>query len=682
MNHKKILTSLVLFTSILASAASLNPVFSLLPKPQSVVVSSGNVSTSKITHIILPEAYSMAIPANLDGLRQSECPGIGIVLTITDNGTPDHSEGYVLTISKNVITVSSKAQEGLFYGLQTLSQLVQDADDNNIPLPCAKITDYPDMDFRAIHIDTKHHLDRMQYYYDMVDRLASYKVNNIIWELEDKLRYVRHPEIAAGNAISKQEMQALCSYAKDRNIIIHPLVQGLGHAPYILKHHWELREDPKSDWEMCPTNPKTFDFLFDLYEEALEAMPYSKYLHIGGDEITAIGICDRCKETGKSAFELQMEWLSKVCDFAVAHGKTPIFWDDMPLKYSDLWWLLHRPLTDEEIIANWNTDKLDGAVGMFPKNCIYMRWEYDDPTKLSHKNLLAWYKKHDMKVFAATAASSGETPFIPRMNSRVQYIKDFCSLASENDFDGIMATAWDDESNHYETVMRGFAALGSYSWNVSSGDTEKYISDHAKREWGLGREDVRFIDEMEKCVEFFDSALVVSGVRNPAYEVNGIFELVDLPFDKKPGEWSEQYKGRLDAAHIEEARYTEIAEGIHNAKSKALRSRYAFDVYEVTNELFHYPVKLLLALEAYDKAEDSAKTDALTNIRKVCDSFQVMKDKLIDVYGKTRFMSQAEGYIQDLNHHHHLSAFTFNSDWIFYFEQPMTVKIQEWLSKN
>ena len=81
----------------------------------------------------------------------------------------------------------------------------------------------------------------MEYYYRMVDKLARYKVNAIIWELEDKFEYSSHPEIASPNAISKQEMQAFCRYARERNIEISPLVQGLGHASFILKHHWELR---------------------------------------------------------------------------------------------------------------------------------------------------------------------------------------------------------------------------------------------------------------------------------------------------------------------------------------------------------------------------------------------------------------------------------------------------------
>lgn len=677
---KKTVFVCLLFIVFSAIPLRADKALNLLPVPKSVEILGGSIKLEAVKYITLPEAYEMALPNSLERLPQSERKGLGVTFVITNAGVPSDSEGYTLKVDRSGIVISSTSHEGLFYGSQTLSQLMQDARDSDGFIPCVRILDYPDMSFRAIHIDTKHHLDRIEYYYQLVDRLSSYKVNNIIWELEDKLGYTRHPEIAASNAISIQEMQSICRYAKERNIRIHPLVQGLGHAPYILKHHVELRENPHSDWEMCPSNPKTYDFLFDLYEEAIEAMPYCEYLHIGGDEISEIGIDERCRETGKTPFELQMEWLRKVCDFAKEHGKTPIFWDDMPLKFSNLWWLLHRPLTDDEILANWNTEKLDEALALFPKDCVYMRWHYDDPTKLSHKLLLSWYKEHDLKVYGATAASSGETPYIPRMESRVQYIKDFCTLASDNNFGGIIATAWDDESNHYETVMRGFAALGTFSWNSNSGSVSEYVSLHAKREWGLDGTSVSFISEMEKTADFFDHALVDAGVRNPAYEIDGNFTLITMPSKDSVGVWTSKYAERINKAHIEDARYSDIVNGIRNAKRNALRNRYALDVYDATNELFHYPVELILALEKYDRAPLDKKKDVLDELTDLCDSFKQRKERLIEIYGKTRYMAQPYGYIQDLNHHRHLAAWTFNSDWIFYFEQPMTDKVVEWIN--
>lgn len=85
-----------------------------------------------------------------------------------------------------------------------------------------------------------------------------------------------------------------------------------------------------------------------MYRDAIEAMPYGKYLHVGGDEVSQIGSDERCKATGKTPFELQLEWLNKVCDFAVANGRTPIFWDDMPFKFAGLWYPINFDLSDEE----------------------------------------------------------------------------------------------------------------------------------------------------------------------------------------------------------------------------------------------------------------------------------------------------------------------------------------------
>lgn len=111
--------------------------------------------------------------------------------------------------------------------------------------PRMKITDWPAIAYRSVHWDNKNHLDRVEYYYDLIDRLARYKINGVIWEIEDKLRYGAPPgRSPRPNAISKQEVQAICRYAKERNIEISPLIQGLGHATYILKHHWSSARTP------------------------------------------------------------------------------------------------------------------------------------------------------------------------------------------------------------------------------------------------------------------------------------------------------------------------------------------------------------------------------------------------------------------------------------------------------
>ena len=664
-------------------ARELDKVFQLLPQPQSVEVYDGKgILYADVKCVVSSPGTSIPVLGPLlDGLPRCERKGVKVVLSLSEQNLPDSPEGYELVVESKQILIRARTEVGLFYGCQTLEQLLEDSRDFGQAIPPMKIVDYPAVAYRAVHWDTKHHLDRMEYYYRMVDRLARYKINAVIWEIEDKLRYTRRPEVAAPNAISKQEMQALCRYAKERNVEISPLVQGLGHAGFILKHHWELRENPASDWEFCPSDPRTYEVQFDLYLDALEAMPYGRYLHVGGDEITAIGIDERCKATGKSAFELQMIWLKKVCEFATEHGRTPIFWDDMPLKYAGLWELVLSDKSEEEVVKAWNTDKLDAAIDLFPKECVYMRWLYEDATRPAHQRLLKWYHDKGLKVMAATAASAGDSPFLPRQNTRSAYVKGFSQLVAENQLEGILATAWDDGSPHLETVWRGFIAQGEFGWNPTARDIDAFKKAHAQREYGFSPEEnrMRFLDELEKAIFFFDGALVTSGRRNPAWGVT-TFTLLNVPDKQNPGVWIQTYKEKIAQAKVEAARYEQIKKGIREAKENALRNRYALQVYEVTNDLQNYPVRLILALNAYDTAKDEAgRSKALEEITHVCDELDTVRSGLEKVYSETRFMEQPEGYIADLNHHNHLASKTNNSDWWFLYEIPMVEKVRNWL---
>lgn len=659
--------------------------FQLVPMPQKMEVKTTDAwMYYELKYMTLGYGVQRPVMGTmLDLLPQEEQPGKSLTLTLTDRNVPASDEGYVLTIDKKGAKIAARHQKGLFYGCQTLEQLMEDSRDFNRAIPCLFIEDYPSISYRAVHWDTKHHLDRTEYYYRMIDKLAYYKINAVIWEIEDKLRYTRRPEIAAGNALSKQEVQAICRYAMERNIEISPLIQGLGHASFILKHHWELRESPASDWEFCPSNPKTYELQFDLYRDVIEAMPYGKYLHVGGDEITAIGIDERCKTTGKSPFELQMKWLEKVSRFAVENGRIPIMWDDMPLKYGRVWNFVNSDLSEEQIAQQWNEEKLNKAVSLFPKECIYMRWLYMDPTKAGHKRILKWYKNSGLKVMAATAASAGDSPFLPRNNTRAGYVKAFNELTAEHQLEGILATAWDDGSPHTETVWRGYIAQGEFGWNPTGRTIEEYLAAHSQREYGIAahRNSTLFLQELESAFFFFDGALVKSGRRNPAWGTS-TFQLLDLPDKEKPGEWAILYKEKLRQAQKEEERYITISKGLESTMKAAKRNRYSLAVYQQLNELQHFPVSLLLALNVFDNATNlQEKEEAINKIQSVCDSFKDIKASLENEFSKTRFLSQPEGYIADLNHHNHLSAKSMSFDWMYLYEIPMITKVRHWIDR-
>jgi len=435
----------LVFTKCLAGdIEDFNRHFKILPQPQKVeLLKTKGLLYSDLRTIALVNTSQKPVTTGLlDALPLTSAPSTGTVSLIIDKNTGiSSSEGYILEISGRQVTIKAPQQAGLFYGIQTLAQLLDDSHDQQLEIPSCRITDYPEIPYRAIHLDLKHHLDAGRYYYEMIDRLAGIKVNAIIIEFEDKLRYRKAPLIGASDAISIEEFAALSKYAQDRFIEISPLVQGLGHASFILKHeeYKNLRDDISSDWVFDPLNPATYDLQFSLYEDAIAATPNGRYLHVGGDEVGTLGKSELSKKSGMKPIELQMYWLKKVSDFAEAHHRIPVFWDDMVFKLAGLYETTYDSSIKEPRVRElWEKNQrfLDEKIPIFPKNCVYMRWNYDDSKLPGNQRAMDWYKKNGLRAMAATAAQA-RWPMLPRNRSNFQPIKDFCQLTAEKKLDGI-----------------------------------------------------------------------------------------------------------------------------------------------------------------------------------------------------------------------------------------------------
>ncbi|MDA9035712.1 beta-N-acetylhexosaminidase [Flavobacteriaceae bacterium] len=319
-----LLFSVLLIFSNCESQTSKMGDFKLLPEPQEFSitgVSDLKYSDLKFYYALNNEALPENGPLLENILEAKDSKGAQIRFSIESN-LDIRPEGYHLEISAHQILITAKDRAGLLYGFSTLEQLMEDAKDQNVALPICKIKDYPLLAFRAIHLDIKHHREKIYYYYDLMDRLKKYKINGIILEFEDKIKYAKHPLIGTQEALSISEWKKLSEYAHARNIQISPLVQGLGHASYILKHekYKDLRDDPENDWAFNPLDPRTYELQFDLYHDAMKATPHGKYLHVGGDEVQTTG-----RGSDKTSLELQLIWLNKVCKFAADNNRIPIF---------------------------------------------------------------------------------------------------------------------------------------------------------------------------------------------------------------------------------------------------------------------------------------------------------------------------------------------------------------------
>ena len=682
----------VLFLSMYCRAGAevdFNRYFKLIPAPKKIELLNGrgimfsdiqNINLTNTSHIPVVSGILEGLPFN-DVLKQGT-----LHLVIDKNLDVPSAEGYLLEVKNGQVVITAKEQSGLFYGIQTLTQLLQDAHDQSVRIPECRITDYPDIACRAVHIDLKSHLDAGNYYYTVIDRLASVKVNTLIIEFEDKLRYRKAKYVGAPNAISIEEFIELSKYAKERNIEISPLVQGLGHASYILKHpeYKELRDDSLSDYVFDPMNPKTYELQFAMYEDAMAATPFGKYLQVGGDEIGKLGKSELSKRSGMKPLELQMYWWKKVTDFAVAHNRIPIFWDDMVFKLADLYQTTYDTSLSKKAVAEiWNKQRptLDENIALFPKNCLYARWNYETPMAFGNKLAMEWYKSNGLSVMPATAAQEGYL-MLERKHSNFNGIRDFCLLTAETKIDKILCTVWDDSSPHLETIWRGIFDFASMSWNSSDNQEDVLHARFRQRFYApaLADKSFEFRDQLEEAVTFWETALLSEGDRENIYPD---FKYVEMPDSAGSGEWSKKYASKLEMAGKEVQVYADIKSKIEKSLSLTRRNRYALEVFDEINEVQVYSSKLLLLLHEYDVAKTIAeRRGLLVKIKQYVDHFSTIREKFESVYTRTRTLMNPEGYVQDSNARAHWADITENTDWIYYLEVQMNKRIYQWLNKS
>ena len=596
-----------------------------------------------------------------------------------------NEEGYILNIFKNKISIIAKDEGGLFYAFITLDQLLEDSKDKNVNLPMVSIKDYPLLKFRPIHLDVKHHMEKKSYYFNLIDHLAKQKINGIIVEFEDKLKYELRPEIGAPDAPSIDWWIEISEYANRRNIMINPLVQGLGHASFILKHekNKHLRDVPDSDWAFNPLNSQTYDLQFDLYLDAIKATPYGKYLHVGGDEVHLL------KREGKSELELNLIWLNKVCQFAEKHNRIPIFWDDMPLKHAGV----YRPMFNSEISMEkvdeiWEKNELNlmQFIEKFPKNAVYMRWNYQKSDTYGNQKAMDWYMNNGLNVMGATAGQTRWT-LMPQNQSNISQIKSFAISSIEKNLEGLLLTLWDDDSPHFELYKRGIAAFSQYSWSGNKTTIEEFKTIYRHRTYGpeFSNNEFAFIDKLEKPVSLWLNMLLEEKVRRAAIskEENPLETfIIDLPDLENKGMWSKKYFNKIKNAKASLLISKEVEETIDKLMENDSKNKYTLEVYKQVNELVKFSSNIIITLEKLDlSAEIDYEKTAFNEIRNFEDKFNSLRINFEEVYSKTRILNKPENYILDQDHHNHPANQTINFDWQFLSEKYFLKKIKNYISQ-
>jgi len=650
--------------------------FMLLPSPTAFTISG----ESKLKGSDLESNLQSAKNHFISGKLLSEFKDEIFTFTLDSIGQLP-AEGYSLSVATKNIEIKASTNAGFWYALMTLDQLLQDANDQNTFLPLCVIYDAPALDYRAVHLDVKHHLEKKEYYFELMDRFAAQKINAVIVEIEDKLKYKLQPVVGASDAFSIEDWQAISDYARKRNIRISPLVQGLGHASFILKHkeYAHLRDDPKSDWAFNPLNEETYEVQFDLYEDALRAFPHANYLHVGGDEVHTTG-----RNSGKSPLELQLIWLNRVSDYALHKGLTPIFWDDMPLQNAGVYRSIYnRKLTAVQVDSIWavNEPNLNKYIDMFPKNCVYMRWNYNMPESPGNIKAMNWFTDRGFNVMGATA---GQTRWnlMPLDQSNTNNIRDFALISIRNKANGLLLTLWDDDSPHFELYQRGISLFAEYTWAGEKRSGDELHQAYRQRAFGpaLASTEHEFINALEGPVaDWKNSLLDNQRDRNNLRKLEDPIHQAVIPFPNldSAGAWSQKYMDKITKAEASKLQVDQVIKQIQLAKKSGLRNAYQLDVYEQVAQVVQFSNQAILTLADYDEPSGEKRAQARAKLLAMGEEWASIQSKVEEVYGKTRQIHKPADYILDQDHHRHLAnqALKF-SDWQFYVEGLFLEKVK------
>jgi len=338
----------------------------LMPEPREIVLGRGFFAVDSKLKVISSKAlqeigkYLKDELFALSGVRpklstdsNSDSKKI-IFLRLEKNVLP--KEGYRLEIDNHKVSITGGDGSGVFYGCQTLLQLIRKK-----RIPCISIVDYPEVSWRGMMVDVSRHFFTKEYVFKIIDILAMHKLNRLHLHLTDdqgwRIQIDSYPlltEIGAwrmergnryGGFYSREDIKEIVDYAEKRFVEIIPEIDMPGHTQAVLAAYPELSCTKKNyavktdygipDEVLCVGQEKTYKFVEEVFREVAELFP-SKYIHVGGDECPTVRWenCEACtqklQEEGlKDYRDLQGYFEKRVNRILLNLGKTMIGWDEI-----------------------------------------------------------------------------------------------------------------------------------------------------------------------------------------------------------------------------------------------------------------------------------------------------------------------------------------------------------------
>ena len=442
---KKLLSIVIILSAVLGGCIQ-NTVekrdIDIIPKPVELIKGEGNFFLTNNTTLIYPDNEDVESvaeffedwiekPTGFD-LESDDDAGENeknaIIFKISDEERFG-DEGYSLNVTERNITITAAKPAGLFYGIQTILQLLpveiynpEKVENIAWNVPVVKIFDKPAFKWRGMHLDVSRHFFPKEFVKRYIDLIAMHKMNIFHWHLTDdngwRIEIKKYPELTDicawrvprdkwrgveppkpgeeptyGGYYTQDDIREIVKYAAERQIEIIPEIEMPGHTSEVFAAFPNLsctgkKADvrPGSYWPnediFCGGNDSVFIFIENVLDEVAGLFP-SKYIHIGGDEAdkTNWKKCKKCQkrikdENLKDEDELQSWFIKRIEKYITSKGKRMIGWDE----------ILEGGLAPEATVMSWRgfnggieSAEMGHEVIMCPTSYCYFDYYQADP---------------------------------------------------------------------------------------------------------------------------------------------------------------------------------------------------------------------------------------------------------------------------------------------------------------
>lgn len=380
MNIRNRHAKVCLFLWILGMCLAVHPVKaqSVIPVPLKMEQGTGFFFLSEKTKLYtnlegeearLWENCLQALPVSLKkGSKKDVRQVLSLLITGKNERLPS-PESYTLSVTPRRIIIRSTSGAGLFYGMQTLLQLLTPSG-TGYSVASVEIEDTPRFAYRGFMLDVSRHFFSKEFVKKQIDALAFYKINRLHlhltdaagWRIEIKKyplltdfaawrtepnwkkwwnggrEYVRFDEPgASGGYYTQEDIREILEYARQHYMTVIPEIEMPSHSEEVLAAYPQLScsGEPYKNSDFCVGNEETFTFLENVLTEVMELFP-SEYIHIGGDEAgkSAWKTCPKCQKRMKDEHlanvdELQSYLIHRIEKFLNAHGRHLLGWDEI-----------------------------------------------------------------------------------------------------------------------------------------------------------------------------------------------------------------------------------------------------------------------------------------------------------------------------------------------------------------